>query len=230
MFEVIGKGKVTSFAILFLVTLFIWVAALGYLSHQNEQITILQNEAAAKTDMFKANISKMNYIVSIMRDRGHEYYDMRDNVVGIEQDRLEARRIIQNVKFSSDVPIVDYSISEERTTTDTFILDKGFDLSQSLIEMTLTAYTARDIFLFIERLKQDFDGILVLENFVIDKKQVQEEFNDLGDGMTQRSELSMLQQDLVLPRLQANLQFSWNSLQESQVTDQEMDLLGVTDF
>lgn len=212
MLKIVGTGRLVKFLVLVAVAIGAWSYGLVILGKQLEQVKMNFREEQNKSEAYLADIRKLNNVAKLMEIREKDYSEITNKGVSDVQDRIVARRIIQDVRLRTDIPFLTYRISQEKTEPDPFINQQGYDISKSEIFFQINAYTGKDIFNFIDSLKRDFDGHIVLEEIQIDKT----EGGQGGADVTIRS-TSALAQSLVAPRLEAKVTFTWNSLRPTQV-------------
>jgi hypothetical protein len=221
MLKIIGTGRLIKFTALVVLAIGAWSYGLMTLGNQLEKAKLNFREEQNKSEAYQADIKKLNNVAKLMEIRENDYSQITNKGVSDVQDRIVARRVIQDVRLRTDIPFLTYRISQEKTEPDPFINQQGYEISKSEIFFQINAYTGKDIFNFIETLKRDFDGHIVLEDVQIEKT----ESGQGGANVTIRS-TSALAQTLVTPRLEAKVTFTWNSLRPSQAeaaTEEFMD-------
>ncbi|GEM_PF-1471213 len=210
MIDLIGKKRIVTLFLLSLLCAGFWTAGMVYVKPMADVANMNLDEEKIKTAQYEREIDKLDKMSVLMKERGGEYKNVILKGFLEEQDRIQARRKIQDVRVLADIPIMSYKIDKQLDVTNSMAQQAGYDLRSSNLSFELTAYTDTDVLRFIELLKQEFQGQLVLSNMVLSKKS-----NDLDIGGGGDSVMN----PLYVPRISAELVFSWNTIAETKVVD-----------
>lgn len=226
LLRLLGRNRLINVIALVTVTVGIWVAAFSLIQPHYDEVSYEFDITQQRSMELRTEIEKIENITRLMIERGAEYMTISDIGVREEQDRVTARRIIQDTKFSAEIPFLQYSISGVQEKTNADINNKGYKLYQSNIVFEINAYTSRDIFNFIEELEDNFDGHIVLKEMGLSKTSGMQQQMEMGlNATSSRPEASLL-----FPRIDGKIEFVWNSLQKSEEQMVNDDFMGTTDF
>lgn len=220
MLDIAGKGRIVKLFVTIGIAVGVWSYGFTIFGTQLKEAEDEYHAQLTKSQKYQEDIKKLNNVAKLMALRGDEYTQVVDKGVREEQNRIIARRDIQEARLATDIPFLNYRISQEREKTDTFINQRGYQLFESEVFFDMQAYTGYDIFNFVDKLKKDFNGHLILKRIVIEKRDDADKGSDVMANTT-----SALAQSLVAPRLQAKITYTWSSLKQKQVDKNDSDMV-----
>lgn len=206
MIEIIGKGRIVYLAVFAALAVIIWGGGAVTVFPMGKDARSDYKKAKKKTEEYTKRLARIDTTVGLLEERGGDYEKINASGFVGEQDRLRARRKIQEVRILSEIPSLTYKMEKETTKPHALANKAKYLLRQSPVNIELVAYSDIDVWNFVEKLEAEYPGQLVLNNIEVKMS----EGESAADVDEKKDSVAVFQE----PRLKASMTFSWNTVVE----------------
>lgn len=169
---------------------------------QHQQLSAELTQVQSARNQLRTEINELPGKHAILEANENRYTTLRDRGFFLNQDRIEARARMIILRQEADIYGITYKIEPIEQLEDNSFVSETDQIVMSKIEVELRSVTDLEALDFVERMQQEFSGLVVLKELTLER----------ADDAVSPENLQKLSKGEAVELVKGKASFDWYSI------------------